>query len=571
VLELQNRLAIRRELLVGGADPNNLCPFLRGEVGESSSRVRGTRHHTNHTEDAPLGKRHPRKTFMRTLLSLACLFVLAPAVRAADAPKKPNVLFIFADDQSYKTVGCYPESWPWVRTPNIDALAKSGVRFHGAYLGAWCMPSRASMLTGHHPHAIQSMRMEGKYPGSIYDPKQCPFWPALFRKNGYHTAQIGKWHTGTDAGFGRDWDYQIVWNRPKHPENAGAYYEKQLLAFNGEEKMQDGYPTDNYTKWAVEYVKGANRDKDKPWFLWLCYGSVHGPSKPAARHKGKYKDLKVPEPSDLLGPWPGKPDYLKDNLAWRKDKDGRIVAGSNGEFVGDDAGGRGTEYADWVRQVNECVPAIDEGVGALITALKETGQLENTLVIYTADQGYAMGEHGMRMKIAPYDASYRSPFIASMPGTVAAGKNCKRVVNMPDLVATFFSFAGANPSSSDLHGRDLTPLLKNPDAPWPHPCVYEHTGEHFGDDVAKVLKENPKGAIYQKVPWYTAVVQDGWKYVRYLQPGVPEELYDLNSDPEELKNLAGEPKHAERLTQLRAALTAELKRTNAPAAMIPPR
>ena len=109
--------------------------------------------------------------------------------------------------------------------------------------------------------------------------RNCPFWPALFRENGYHTAQIGKWHTGTDAGFGRDWDYQIVWNRPKHPENAGAYYERQLLAFNGEEKWQDGYPSDNYTKWAVEYVKGANRDKSKPWFLWLCYGSIHGPSK----------------------------------------------------------------------------------------------------------------------------------------------------------------------------------------------------------------------------------------------------------------------------------------------------
>src|SRR5262245_45341479 len=108
---------------------------------------------------------------MRTTLVLACLLAASPALFAADAPKKPNILLIYADDQSYKTVGCYPESWPWVQTPNIDALAKSGVRFHGAYLGAWCMPSRASMLTGHQPHAVQSMRMEGKYPASTYDPK----------------------------------------------------------------------------------------------------------------------------------------------------------------------------------------------------------------------------------------------------------------------------------------------------------------------------------------------------------------------------------------------------------------
>jgi arylsulfatase A-like enzyme len=413
------------------------------------------------------------------------------------------------------------------------------------------------------------MRMEGPYPASTYDPKQCPFWLALFRTNGYHTAQIGKWHTGTDAGFGRDWDYQIVWNRPKHPDNAGAYYEKQLLATNGEEKWVEGYPADNYTKWAVEYVRGANRNKDKPWFLWLCYGSVHGPSKPAARHKGTYKDAKVPEPSDILGPWPGKPDYLKNTLAWRKTSDGKILAGSNGEKVGDEAGGKGTEYADWVRQVNECVPAIDEGVGELMKALRDIGQLENTLVIYTADQGFAMGEHGMRMKIAPYDSNYRSPFMVSMPGKVAVGGVCKQVINAPDVVATLFALAGVKPTS-DLHGRDLTPLLKDTAAAWPHPCLYEHTGEHYGDDVGKLLAADPKKAIYQKVPWYTAVVHDGWKYIRYLQPDVPEELYDLRSDPGEMKNLIDDPTSAAKLTSLRTTLASELKRTKAAEIMIAP-
>lgn len=506
---------------------------------------------------------------MRTSFMLACLLT-APVAQAAEPAQRPNILLIYADDQSYKTVGCYPESWPWVKTPHIDALARSGVRFHGAYLGAWCMPSRASILTGHHPHAIQSMRMEGEYPGSTYDPKQCPFWPALFRASGYHTAQIGKWHTGVDAGFGRDWDYQIVWNRPKHPDNAGAYYERQRLAFNGEERWQDGYPADNYTKWAVEYVRGAHRDKNKPWFLWLCHGSIHGPSKPAARHKGQYKDAKIPAPTDILGPWSGKPDYLKNTLAWKKVADGRIVAAASGEKVGDVAkGGRAVEFEAWARQMNECVPAVDESVGELMTALKETGQLENTLVIYTADQGYAMGEHGMRMKIAPYDASYRSPLIVSWPGVVAAGKVCGQTPNAPDLVSTLFALAGIAPSDG-LSGRDITPLLKNPAAAWPHPCLYEHTGHHFGGDVAKVLVENPKEAIYQKVPWFTAVVHGGWKYIRYLQPGVPEELYDLATDPEELKNLAPELKHAARLAQLRDALASALKRSRAPAAMMPP-
>jgi arylsulfatase A-like enzyme len=506
------------------------------------------------------------------LVALLAAVAPAPAAdgKAPAEPKRPNILFILADDQSYKTVGCYPEAWAWVKTPHVDALARSGVRFHGAYLGGWCMPSRASLLTGKQPHGIRSMRMEGPYPGSAYDPEQCPFWPALFRRHGYQTAHIGKWHTGTDAGFGRDWDYQVVWNRPKHPDNAGAYYERQLLAFNGEERWQDGYPADNYTKWAVDYVKGANREKGKPWFLWLCYGSIHGPSKPAARHKGRYKDAPVPLPADILGPRPGKPAYLNDTQAWLKGRDERVVAGKSGEKVGDEAGDKATGYAEWVRQVNECVPAVDEGVGELLAALKETGQLENTLVVYTADQGFAMGEHGLRMKIAPYDASYRSPLIVSLPGTAAAGKACPYTPTAPDLVATFFALGGVA-APGDLHGRDLTPLLKDPRERWPHPAFYEHTGRDFGDDVAKVLKDDPKGATYQKVPWYTAVVQDGWKYVRYLQPGVADELYDLGADPEELTNLAGEAKHAERLAALRRALAAELTRTAAPREMKPGR
>ena len=496
---------------------------------------------------------------MKTIRLLAALLGFAAPVFAA---KPPNILFILADDQSYKTVGCYPESWPWVKTPKIDALAASGVRFHGAYLGSWCMPSRASLLTGRWPHGIESMRMEGPYPASTYDPKQCPFWPRIFRERGYQTAQIGKWHTGDDAGWGRDWDYQIVWNRPKHPENAGAYYEKQILAINGVEQEVDGYPADNYTKWAREFIHGEHRDAAKPWYLWLCYGSVHGPSKPAARHQGTYQDAPVPEPADLLPPRPGKPDYLNQTQAWARAPDGRIVAGKSGEKVGDEAGKGGKGFPEWVRQVNECVPAIDEGVGQLIDALRESGQLENTLVVYSADQGFAMGEHGFRTKLAPYDANYRSPLIVSMPGTIAAGKACPQVVASPDLVATFFAFAGLE-QPWKMHGRDLTPLLRQPDAAWPYPCIYEHTGETYGSKVNVTLQSAPQDAEHNHVPWYDAVVHHGWKYIRYLRERDGEELYDLHHDPEELRNLASEPEQHERVEKLRAELVAELRRTEA--------
>ncbi len=202
---------------------------------------------------------------MRSLrLNFTGMFlVLAACGQTGAAESRPNILFIYTDDQSHRTVGAYSEAYAWVQTPNIDALAKQGVRFRHAYIGSWCMPSRATMLTGYHQHGIESMRMEGQYPGSAYDPKQCRFWPAVFREHGYTTAQIGKWHTGVDTGFGRDWDYQIVWNRPRHPDNAPNYYDNQLISKNGgEPTLVNGYTTDNYTKWAIDYINGEGRDAD---------------------------------------------------------------------------------------------------------------------------------------------------------------------------------------------------------------------------------------------------------------------------------------------------------------------
>lgn len=487
-------------------------------------------------------------------------FLLASLGVFSAAAERPNVLFIYADDQNYRTVGCYPESWPWVKTPHIDALAKNGVRFHAAYLGSWCMPSRATLLTGRHPHGIESMSMEGQYPGSKYDPAKTPFIPAEMRKSGYHTAQIGKWHTGTDSGWGRDWDHQIVWNRPLHPENAGAYYTTQILSIDGVEQKVEGYPADNYTKWALDYIRGEKRDKTKPWYLWLCYGSIHGPSTPAKRHLGMYKDGAVDIPADIFPPREGKPAYLNKMQAWTRGPDGHPLVGKGGEAFGEAK--KAKRYDDWVRQMNECVPAVDEGVGQLIAALKESGQYDNTLIIYTADQGFSMGHHGFRTKLAPYDANYRSPLIISMPGRFPSGQVCATPVNATDLMTTIISLMGVK-ALLPVHGRDITPLLEKPDAAWPHACVYEHMGNEYGSTTTETIRLRRKQDHYQGVPMYTAVIQDSFKLIHYLDGESGEELYDLKNDPEELKNLIQEPGHAERIRRLRAAMKAELERTEA--------
>ncbi len=494
---------------------------------------------------------------MSRLLALALALISLPAYASG---KRPNILFIFADDQPYKTISCYPEAPKWVSTPNIDALAASGVRFHRSYLGAWCMPSRAAMLTGLLQPAVQTMRMEGKYPGSAYDPAQCRFWPAELRKYGYHTAQIGKWHTGIDTGFGRDWDYQVVWNRPGKPENAGSYYTGQIVTVNGKDQPLGDYSTDGYTSLAVDYINGTNRDTSKPWYLWLCYGAIHGPTTPADRHKGRLAGHKADVPADILGPRPDKPAYLEKTQAFSKTKDGTFVRGkakkSETNFDADESG---KSLDEWVQQVNECNMAVDEGVGRVMAALKASGQLDNTLVVYSADQGFALGEHGCSIKLAPYDANIASSLIVSMPSRLPQGKVSRQPVNSPDIVRTMLAFSGMEPPWT-LHGRDMTPLLLDPaHATFDSPTLMIHTGDRYGADTQPIPTKMKDMQHDGKVPWWVMLRDGPLKYIRNLTANEMEELYDLDADPEELHNLARVPGHREQVEALRAKMVAALK------------
>lgn len=515
---------------------------------------------------------------MKTLLTvLFCLYL--PLLLTAEA--RPNILFIYTDDQSTRTVGCYEDAFDFVKTPNIDALAKTGVRFSRAYIGSWCMPSRATMLTGLHQHGVESMRMEGKYPGSAYDPKQCPFWPAVFRQHGYITAQIGKWHTGVDGGFGRDWDYQIIWNRPKYVENSPNYYHDQMTEFNGgQPKLVKGYTTDNYTQWAVDFIKGKGRpNKDKPWYLWLCYGAVHGPFTPADRHKGEHGGAKIPVPKDVYPPRQGKPKYVQKMEHWEPAGPKHVRPGLQitiGEPVEKKVrelgpvGMRdipGKPLREWIKQYHEGVLAIDEGVGRVLKALKDSGQDENTLVVFTSDQGFAWGQHGFKSKVAPYHATVGAPLIIRPPQSKSK-KTAGRVVTEPvsgvDLPPTFFAQAGL-PLPWKMHGEDLSPLLENPQSKRTNPAMLVHTGKIYGSATAKIpLADDPKLYHGPGIPWYVMLAEGRYKYIRNLIKGEMEELYDLDRDPEELTNLALDPLHAKRLIAFRKKAITELHRTKAP-------
>lgn len=458
--------------------------------------------------------------------------------------ERPNILYIFTDDQSIRTLGCYPGAQPWVSTPNIDKLAEKGVRFKTCYTGAKCVPSRGNALTGMLQHN--------------YD-KSTTYWPAEFRKQGYYTGMIGKWHWNIPR-HDETWDWSAVWEHHL-PGNGKNYYWDQSLRMHGDTLLKlEKYSTDAYTDMTIDFIKERAEDKDQPWYFWLCYGGVHGPYTPADRHIGSYEETpEIEYPKDIFGPRPDKPEHginletnPKDPLTGKPMKSGRTLD-------------------SYVKQYNEAVRSIDDGVGKIMAALEETGQFENTVVVFTSDQGYAWGHHGYNLKIAPYDANLLAPLIFVKPNEFPENQICDIPVNGTDIIATFFSMCDVTPANN-LDGRDLTELIVNPETEsWnKEPMIQIYSGSNYGNDIIKIeLEKAHKTGDWSefivhktKIKAWMMLQTGKYKYVRYIYKDYIEELYDLENDPEELTNLAVKVEQKPLLRKFRKQLLKEFKKKN---------
>ena len=485
-----------------------------------------------------------QKHLFQYLILFVVLLITGGNVYSQNPQKRqPNILYIFTDDQSIRTVSCYPEAQPWVKTPNIDKLAEKGVRFRTSYTGAKCVPSRGNALTGMLQHN--------------YD-KSTGYWPVEFRKQGYYTGMIGKWHWNVPR-HDETWDWSAVYEHYL-PENKTNYYWDQSLRINGDSLLKlEKYSTDAYTDMTIDFLKERAVEKDQPWYFWLCYGAVHGPYTPADRHIGSYE--KAPEieyPKDIYGPRPDKPDHVIHLETNKKDPiTGKPIV-------------KKRTLDSWVKQYNEAVRAIDEGVGRIMTALEETGQLENTIVVFTSDQGYAWGHHGYNLKIAPYDANLLAPLIFVKPNEFPQNKVCNIPVNGTDIIATFHSMSNIKPAQK-LDGRDLSELIANPEIDsWNEaPMIQIYTGSLYGNsDIKKELEKAQKTGNWSKFIVHEPTGTKAWmmlqtgkyKYVRYIYKDYLEELYDLETDPEELINLAVKAEFKPELRKMRNQLLNEFSK-----------
>lgn len=499
------------------------------------------------------------------MLALTLLAVVTagvgPTPVASAQEAAPNILFIYTDDQSYRTVSCYPGAYHYANTPNIDRLAERGIRFDQAYVGAKCVPSRAGMLTGRFQYACAE--------GPEYK-----WWTTALRTKGYYTGMIGKWHWGKGAEahqHGTAWDWSVVWDHGQYAAAGGYYYDQKVMINGGEPQDLGGYSTDRYTDFTVEFIKDRAKNPDQPWFHWLAYAGVHGPYTPAERHKTMFDDALPTEiPEDIYGPRPGKPVHMQGSR-WKENENGEpIFKGKTLDF--------------WAKQQTAAVASIDDGVGRILDALEETGQLENTIVVFTSDQGYVWGHHGLKGKIWPYADSIKAPLIVSNPKRYPQGVVCKIPVNGMDLIRTFHALADATPDQV-LHGRDMSPILENPTseqvaAEWNKtPTMMTYTRNTYDTErmVEKLTEKSwssfqfggsGKGDLDgqdipgdQYQPCYFLTLDGEYKYIRYIFPNRIEELYDLESDPDELNNLAIKDEYQSQLAERREALIVYLKQT----------
>jgi arylsulfatase A-like enzyme len=475
----------------------------------------------------------------RFRICLAGLLLAVADDDAAAAPERPNVLYLFTDDQSVRTLSCYadaPQAYTWAKTPNIDKLAEAGVRFRYCYTGPLCRPSRGTALTGR----LACNRTNAT-----------PYWTTKLREQGYHTGMVGKWHWNVPQ-HGVAWDWSVVW--PHHlGDRSGGYYVDQMVSINGGKLVPlGGYSTDRYTDYAVQYLKERAEQKDKPWYFWVCFAGVHGPYTPADRHLQDYVDAPPAEiPGDIFGPRPEKPENLHHFSRWKEGADGAPTMSM---------GGVERPFDAWVKQYNQAVRALDEGVGRIMQTLRDTGQLDNTIVIFTADQGFAWGQHGFRDKTAPYDANLCAPLIVSNPKRFAQGVVCAQPVSGADIIKTIHRATGLADVPTD--GRDFTALLSNPDRKdWTdQPMLQMHGGTMSGNDAfIAALRKGRDTGNWDRLIAESSTGTRAWlmmrkgryKYVRYLVPEYIEELYDLEADPLELTNLALRKANHAQLARLR--------------------
>ncbi|MGH7947186.1 MAG: sulfatase family protein [Opitutaceae bacterium] len=482
---------------------------------------------------------------MKSLLTVllgACLSLL---VAGAAPASRPNILFIFSDDHAQHAISAYGSNVN--QTPHLDRLAKGGIRFNHAFVtNSICTPSRAVVLTGKYSHA------NGVPVFNVFNGGQ-PTVAKMLQAAGYHTGIIGKWHLGSmPTGFDR---WVIL-------PGQGVYNDPDFITPQGRITVK-GHTTAVTTELGLEFLN--TRPKDKPFFLMLHHKAPHRAWEPDAKNKALFKDRVIPEPATLWDDYSTRPAALPENRQTvandltRRDlkleppadlppgpqrQQWLGVKPTELEITGPDGTRRtltGKELVQWkyqhyMRDYLACVQGVDDSVGEVLDYLDRNGLAENTIVIYSSDNGWYLGDLGMYDKRFMYEPGLHIPLIVRGPG-IKSGSVTDLFALNADFAPTFLELAGAK-IPADMHGRSLVPLLKGgKPAGWRTSAYYRYyhdpghhnTRAHYG----------VRTATHKLIHYWK---KDAW------------ELFDLVRDPTEQKNIVADPAQAGKVAELKAEI-----------------
>ncbi len=453
---------------------------------------------------------------------------VASAAWGADA--RPNIVFVIADDLRHDALGVTGSRF--AKTPHLDRLAAEGGRFTNFFCATpLCSPSRASFLTGLYAHTHRVINNDKI--GLTEISHTLMTWPRLLRESGYETAYVGKWHMGLDDSRRPGFDHWVSF------KGQGVYIDG-VVNHNGDSRQLRGYMTDYINQEAAQFVR---RKHSRPFVLYVAHKAVHIPYLPAPRHEKLYEELppfelKPPPAGDLEG----KP-MLTRKLEQRVDV--LRMEGATPEPAEPRRGRPRTPDAVFKDQLR-CLAAVDDGIGMLRQALAETGQLDNTMFVFTGDNGYLMGEHGLfDNKRLAYEPSIRLPFLLRYPKLVKAGTVRDHLALNIDVFPTMLELAGVK-WPEKVHGRSMLPILRDPQSSWRDSFLTEYFLEKVG----------PRFTDWQ------AVRTRQWKYIHYPTLEGMDELYHLAEDPEELRNRIKDPDAGSTLEEMRQLLRKHLKESS---------
>ena len=494
---------------------------------------------------------HNTKLFLSLPLAAASL---ASCGNDGNQPKQPNILFIMTDDHTTQAMSCYGGTL--FETPNMDRIAAEGMRFDNCYAAnALSGPSRACILTGKFSH-------ENGFTDNacVFNGDQQTF-PKLLQGAGYETAIVGKWHLISEPqGF----DF---WSVLSGQEEQGDYYDPQFEQM-GEEITEKGYVTEIITRKAIEYLD--SRDRSKPFCLMMHHKAPHRNWMPAPQNLGIYNDRVFPEPENLFDDYSGrgtaahsqdmslentftedwdlklltreemlaKPSNRLAKVYFRMPEDVQakwdsVYAGRIAEYRSGGLKGRELvrwKYQQYMRDYLATVLSVDQSIGQMLDYLEKSGELDNTIIVYTSDQGFFLGEHGWFDKRFMYEECQRMPVVVRYPAAIKPGSTTSALSMNVDFAPTFLDFAGV-PVPSDIQGRSLRPVMENAGAvpqDW-REAVYYHYYEYPAEHSVKR---------------HYGIRTDRFKLIHFYNDIDEWEMYDMVNDPREMHNIYDDPAYA---------------------------